>query len=101
MNRVDWNKVIDKIDLDQQLSRIDMDTLIDRIDFEKIVEKSNIEGIVARSSSGIFLQFVDIIRIRIVILDLFVQRLARGTCSRKHEKPSWTFFLKKNTAGWP
>ena len=62
-----------------------MDTLLDRIDFEKIAEKSNIEAIIARSSSGLCLQFVDIIRIRIVILDLFVQRLARGTCCRKHE----------------
>lgn len=66
-----------------------MDALIERIDFAKIVQKSNLEAMVARSSSGLFLQFVDVIRIRIVAMDLFVQRLARGKCCMlKHNVPA-------------
>eukprot|EP00977_Amphora_coffeiformis_P001892 scaffold362_cov176-Amphora_coffeaeformis.AAC.18 len=53
------------------------------IDVDKLVERSNLEAIVARSSSGIFQQIVDLIRIQIVRLDMFLHRLSRCKCRDK------------------
>lgn len=51
------------------------------------MERSNLEAIIARSSSGVFQQVLDLIRIRIVSFDMFAYRLGRCKC---HEK---NFFL--------
>jgi uncharacterized RDD family membrane protein YckC len=81
--RIDWNEVLDTVDLDRQLARVDMNAVLDRVDVERLVEKSNIEGIIARSSSGLFLKVVDLIRIRVVQLDLFTHRVTRCSCCKK------------------
>lgn len=47
------------------------------------MERSNLEAVVARSSSGVLQQVVDVIRIRIVKIDMFVHRLSRCACNQK------------------
>lgn len=54
-----------------------------RIDVDKLVERSNLEAIVARSSSGMFQQIVELVRIQIVRLDMFAHRLSRCRCLDK------------------
>jgi uncharacterized RDD family membrane protein YckC len=83
ISRINWNDVLDTVDLDRQLARVDMNAVLDRIDVERLAEKSNIEGIIARSSSGLFLKVVDLIRIRVVQLDLFAHRVTRCRCCKK------------------
>ena len=80
VHRIDWNKVLDTVDMDRLLERVDLNAVLERVDIDAVLQRSNLEGIIARSSSGIWQQVVDLIRINIVRLDTMVYRMARCKC---------------------
>ena len=83
VSRIDINKILDSVDLDRQIARVDINAILERTDINAVLERSNLEEIVARSSSGIFSQLVDLIRIYIVKLDLLIYRAGKCSCLKQ------------------
>jgi hypothetical protein len=84
LNRVDWNAILNRVDVNHHLGRVDMDRLLDKVDINRIIERSNLEEIVSRASSGVFSEFVDLIRTRIAFVDQWGQRFCQLRCFSKH-----------------
>lgn len=72
LQRVEWNSLLDRVDWDRQMKRINFDDIVQRVD---------IDSIAAQSTSGVFTQMMDVLRIRIVAADLFLLVMARYRCS--------------------
>mmetsp|Transcript_22192 Transcript_22192/g.33658 ORF Transcript_22192/g.33658 Transcript_22192/m.33658 type:complete len:411 (-) Transcript_22192:182-1414(-) len=72
LQRVEWNSLLDRVDWNRQMKRIDFDDIIQRVD---------IDSVAAQSTSGIFTQMMDVLRIRLVAADLFLLVMARYRCS--------------------
>lgn len=83
VSRIDINKILDSVDLDRQIARVDINAILERTDINAVLERSNLEEIVARSSTGIFSQLVDFIRIYIVKLDLLLYRAGKCSCLKQ------------------
>jgi uncharacterized RDD family membrane protein YckC len=89
LDRVDWNAILERVDVNHHLERIDMDRLLDNVDIDRVIERSNLEEIVSRASSGVFSEFIDMLRTRIAWIDQWGQRLCRCRCfaQRPHLPP--------------
>ena len=83
LNRVDWNAILERVDVNHHLDRIDMDRLLDNVDIDRVIERSNLEEIVSRASSGVFSEFIDMLRTRIAWFDQWGQRICRCRCFAK------------------
>ncbi|HKE72181.1 MAG TPA: RDD family protein [Acidimicrobiales bacterium] len=92
LDRVDANALLDRVDPDRLLARVDanalldrveVDRLLDRVDLNRIVERTELRAIVAQSTSSIFGQLLDAVRLKICVVDHVVQGLAGRLVGRK------------------
>jgi uncharacterized RDD family membrane protein YckC len=83
LDRVDPDRLLDRVDADALLDRVDIDRLLERVDVNRIIDRTELRAIIARSTSGIFGQLLDAVRLKICLVDHVVQSLAGRLVGRK------------------
>jgi uncharacterized RDD family membrane protein YckC len=83
LDRVDPDRLLTRIDANALLDRVDPDRLLDRVDLNRIVDRTELRAIIARSTSGVFGQLLDAVRLKICFVDHVVQGLAGRLVGRK------------------
>lgn len=78
VRRIDINALVERIDINALIDRIDVQRVVDRIDVESLVLRSNVSAIITQSTTGVFTQLLDSIRVQVVMLDLYLLRASRG-----------------------
>jgi uncharacterized RDD family membrane protein YckC len=73
LGRIDVDALLERVDVDALISRVDVDALISRVDVNEIIERTEIGDIITRSTSGVFTQLLDTVRIQIVTVDQVAQ----------------------------
>jgi uncharacterized RDD family membrane protein YckC len=84
MRKVDVNALVDRIDFNRVLDKIDWDRQLQRIDVESLVLRSNLGAIVTESTTGIFTQLLDSLRVWVVVVDLLFLKYSRSCLCRRH-----------------
>jgi uncharacterized RDD family membrane protein YckC len=85
LDRVDANALLDRVNPDRLLARVDVDALLDRVDLNRIVDRTELRAIIARSTSGVFGQLLDAVRLKICFIDHVVQGLVGRLVGRKEQ----------------
>lgn len=102
LSHVDWNAILERVDVNHHLDRIDMDRLLENVDIDRLIERSNLEEIVSRASSGVFSEFIDMMRTRIAWIDQWGQRICHCRCfSRQPLLPPRPGRPQDNKKVWP
>jgi uncharacterized RDD family membrane protein YckC len=83
LDRVDPDRLLARIDPNALLDRVDPDRLIDRVDLNRIVERAELRSIIARSTSGVFGQLLDAVRLKFCVVDHVVQGVVGRLVGRK------------------
>jgi uncharacterized RDD family membrane protein YckC len=84
--RVDLNQLLDRVDLDRLMGRIDVNALMERVDVNSLMARTELGEVIARSTTGVFGQLVDAVRIAVMSIDLALHGLAARLLRR--EDPS-------------
>jgi uncharacterized RDD family membrane protein YckC len=83
LDRVDPDRLLARVDANALLDRVDPDRLLDRVDLNRIVDRTELRAIIARSTSGVFGQLLDAVRLKICLVDHVVQGLVGRLVGRK------------------
>ncbi len=67
--RIDPNELLDRVDVDRLLQRVDVNALAERVDVEALVRRADVGGLVAQSTTGMFGEFVALLRRQVVTAD--------------------------------
>jgi uncharacterized RDD family membrane protein YckC len=86
LDRVDVNALLDRVDPDRLLDRVDPDRLLDRVDVNRLVDRTELRAIIARSTSGVFSQLLDAVRLKICLVDHVVQGVIGRLVGRKEPR---------------
>jgi len=86
VERVDLNELVDRVDVDRVAERIDVNAIADRIDIDKLVQRADLGPIIAQSTTGIFGEFLGLLRRDVVSLDNLLDRVTRFT-KRTADRP--------------
>ena len=78
VRRIDINALVERIDINGLVDRIDVQRVVDRIDVENLVLRSNVGAILTQSTTGVLTQFIDTVRVQVVVVDLYLLRASRG-----------------------
>ncbi len=80
--RVDLNELLDRVDLDRLMARIDVNALMERVDVNSLMARTELGEVIARSTTGVFGQLVDAVRMAVMSLDLALHGLAARVLRR-------------------
>ena len=81
--RVDLNELLDRVDLDRLMGRIDVNALMERVDVNSLMARTELGEVIARSTTGVFGQLVDAVRIAVMSVDLALHGLAARLLRRE------------------
>ena len=85
IQRVDVDALIQRLDVDALIQRVDMDALIQRVDIAGLTNRLELGAMVRRSTGGIIMSVLDLVRRQLVGLDVLVLRIVDGMLRRKPE----------------
>ena len=86
VSRVDVDKLIDRVDVEKIIERVDVEKIIQRVDIDALMEQTELGSIIARSTSGVALEVLDVIRAQGVGLDDFFARLVNRLLRRQSDE---------------
>lgn len=67
--RIDPNELLDRVDLDRIVERIDVNAIAEKIDVDELVRRADLGPIIAQSTTGMFDEFLVLLRRQVVTLD--------------------------------
>jgi uncharacterized RDD family membrane protein YckC len=83
IQRVDVDALVQRVDLDALLLKVDLDALIDRIDVASLTNRLQLASIVRKSTGGLVMSMLDLVRRQVVGIDVLMLRLVDRVLRRK------------------
>jgi uncharacterized RDD family membrane protein YckC len=89
LERVDLDPVIERVDMNAVLERVDVNAIVGRVDAVKLVEQTEIGALITKSTSGILLRVLDVLRSYVMSVDAATQMVVNGIMRRpRAERPT-------------
>jgi uncharacterized RDD family membrane protein YckC len=76
LDKVDVNKLLDRVDFNRHLGRVDFDAVLERVDINDIIQRSDAGAILAQSTASVLTPVLDVVRTKIVVVDLVLIRMS-------------------------
>ncbi len=83
MGRIDVNALMERVDVNSLMERVDVNSLMERVDVNGLVNRTELGEVIARSTTGVFGQLVDAVRIAVMSIDLALHGLAARVLRRE------------------
>jgi len=74
IDRVDVNAIVQRVDVQAIIERVDIDAIVNNIDIDSLVRQTELGSIIAKSTSGVAVEVLDVVRAQGVGLDDFFAR---------------------------
>lgn len=85
VKRIDVNDIVERMDVDALVKRIDVadiarridvNDIAQRIDVDQLVDNTELASIISRSTTGLFTEFLNLLRNQVIRIDDAVERVA-------------------------
>jgi uncharacterized RDD family membrane protein YckC len=74
--RVDVNRVIGTVDVDAVVDRVDVNRVLEHLDTDALVARTELGSLITRSTSGVLAKGLDLLRTKLMTLDILVHGVA-------------------------
>jgi len=85
LERVDVDALLRRVDVDAVVQRVDMNALLERVDIGAITSRLELSSFVTRSTEGLVVSMLDLVRRQVVGLDVLVRRFLFRVARRPSE----------------
>ena len=81
--RMDINAVVERVDVDTVIDRVDVNRVLERVDTDALIGRTEIGSLITKSTSGLVLRMLDVIRSYVMTVDAAFHGVVDGIIHRR------------------